>query len=98
MTMTALQASICLLYYTLQNKELLSENSSLKQRTECLEAENRQLQQQLAPALLPGEQLLELQALVKESLLESVGSAAPSVSLQQKRTPAPSLGQTWMLR
>ena len=81
----------------LQNEQLSAENVSLRQRSECLEGEKRELEQQLAISPLGADSLLDLQALVKESLLESAGSAAPA-SLQQKQISATFLTQVWMIR
>lgn len=78
-----------------QNKQLLQENQSLKEHTTTLATEKQQLEQRLSTSLQADLQA-DLRALVKESLLESSGSAAPHVSRQKKQVPVALLLQAWM--
>lgn len=82
-----------------QNKQLQKDNQLLRERTDTLAAEKQQLEQQLISMdqkVVSLDQTDFLSALVKESLLESHGSAAPAVSLQQKQViPSALLIQAW---
>ena len=86
------------LYISTQNKKLQQDNQMLRERSDTLAAEKQQLEQlvsvdQNVVSLDPTD---FLSALVKESLLESHGSAAPAVSRQQRQViPAARLIQAW---
>lgn len=78
-----------------QNKQLLQENSTLKQRTTTLTEEKGRLEKRLADSIQSDLQ----QALVMKAGLEdpAIGSAVPDhVSPQQKQIPKALLFQVWM--
>lgn len=78
-----------------QNKQLAQENKKLREQSSVLEAEKRELARRLvgsAPqSQAPSSRKEEEE---EEGPQEWFGSAVPTVSLQQKRTPV-SLLQLW---
>jgi len=78
-----------------KNKQLVQENTTLKQRTTTLTEEKSHLEKRLADSIQSDLQ----QALVMKGGLEdpAIGSAVPDhVSLQQKQIPKALLFQVWM--
>ena len=81
--------------FSIQNKALQQENSSLKQRTTSLTEEKNRLEKRLATSIQTDLQ----EALVKGGNLggSAIGSAAPNlVSLQQKQISKALLYRVWM--